>query len=1340
MSTLATLASYLPPPLAARILRDPQRPYLGGSRTYPAAVLFADLAKFTPLTETFCRAGPSGVEGLTQLLNTYFTALIEETDRWGGVVGKFAGDAMTVFFTGEGAPLRAAACAQAVLQKSQAFDRVPTPAGEAALQMKLGLAFGDVLEVIVGDDWRAEFIFAGTPLDAAAQAEHHASPSQIVLDASIQAALPSGSVTLSPIGEGFAILDDVAVPAAPIPLPPLEIGDAQGAEDALRPFLPRQAYERVRLGLSAFVNEHRQVTTLFVSFEGIDYTAPQAARQLGDYLQPFFIIVARFEGAIRQIEMGDKGSKVIVVFGAPAAHENDPERALLCALALQALANNREEISAQKIGVTTGLVFAGNLGAPHRQEYAAIGDVVNLSARLMQAAAAGQILADSATRHAAPPTFTWQALPPMTLKGKSQPVEVFALARQMHRKAHLLPETRYALPMVGRQSEMAQITARLERVIASGQGSAAGISAEAGMGKTRLAAEVIQKALALGFQGFAGNGMSHGVTTPYLAWRPVVRGLLDLDEESPLAGQTDAVRALLASIDPFLAERLPLIGDVLGVELPDTVTTAAFDADLRRQSLFGLIGDVIRFRASQNPLLLVIEDAHWLDELSRELARSAAAVIANRPVFFLTVYRPPEDSGRAAGSEGLWASPPPYFDEFRLPPFSLAETRELIGLKLGDLRLQQPLLEKIEQLSQGNPFFLDELVNLVQSRAASGQAVDDLSMPDSIQTLIVSRLDQLAESEKMTLRVASVIGSLFRNRWLLAIYPGEIQEQLLLRDLEHISSAGMIVVDRPAPELEYLFRHAVMQEVIYGTLSFANRRMLHERVADYLERAYGDDIGPWYGILAYHFARAGQAAKECLYVRLAARQSARQSAFRQAFDFYGMAIALMTAHALGSPEELFDLRVAYFDVGEVLGELDLLREDAAALGALSPQVDAPRQVQALIMQGIAGMHVGLMDEGRNLMEQAIAQAEAAGDRDGLARALFELAGYYFDRAEYDLVKRTLRRMTEMAGDNAPVLQSKAQRILGWVYYDEANYDLAEQSWLAALEDSRRRSNKPGEATTLSNLGALFGTRDEVEKGIGYLERGLALSIQLGYKVGEMSAWRMLADFLMTIGAYERAWECTERCIELSHQLSENLYGLAYAWSRQAVILLETGADIAQAEAAARRALERVEPSPGQELKGWVWFAFAEVMAAKDDKAAARQAYEESLRVRREMGQIDMMIPTLAGLAEICLRQGDLDAARQRTDEMLVLAFPPDGGKRDNLRACFAAYLVLLAAGEMERARDYLHQAYEMVRQNQARLQNEAYRQSFVERVSLNRQIIAAYRDEFGFAPEAPRDL
>ncbi|MBN2145765.1 MAG: tetratricopeptide repeat protein [Anaerolineales bacterium] len=1325
-ATLAVLQAYLPNLLAEQVLQNPEQPLLDRSERYPAAVLFADLAKFTPITEALCRVGVAGAEELTTLLNRYFSGQIAEVDHWGGVVGKFAGDAMSVLFRGEHAALRAVACAQALLQRGSEMAQVHTMAGDFELRMKLGLAYGEVLQMVVGNATRQEFIFAGEPLDASAQAEHHASPGEIVLSPSIQAALPAGRVECTALGDGFARLEALRgeVPARPNPPMPPPVS-APAAIQALRPFLPPQAFEKILLGAAGFVNEHRQVSVLFVNFEGINYALADAVQALGNYLKDFFAVVSRYDGYIRQVEMGDKGSKVIVMFGAPVAHEDDEERALLCALELQALAENCPAISAQCTGITTGKVFVGNLGASHRQEYAAMGDVVNLSARFMQAAAPQRILVDEASYTAAGAKFAWEVLEPIQVKGKSQPLPVFALLRRLHRQAHLLPEEPYALPMVGRQEEFARLQELLRSVREEGKAQVVGITAEAGMGKTRLATEVIGAALQMGYQGLRGNGLSHGASTPYLAWRPVLRALLDLGEERSILDQLPQIEAVLRQAGEALVARLPLLGAVLGVEIPDTEITASMDARLRRDSLFAMLFDLIRTRAAQAPLLLVLEDAHWLDDASRNLAQYLSAALIHQPVFLLTVYRP-----FAAGeAHSLWETPPAYFNEVRLQPFTPPEMRHLIEIKLRGLSLPPSLLEKIEQLSDGNPFYIDEFINLVQEQGidlSDPQAVQALQVPDSIQTLVVTRLDQLAESEKMTVQVASVIGQLFRQQWLLAIYPGEMRQEMLGRDLARVHSMGIVTVDKPSPELEYLFKHAITQEVVYGTLSFANRRMLHERVAGYIEAAYAAGISAWYGILAYHFRRAERFEREYEFVCLAAQQAAREAAYRQAFAWFDQAVALQDAHNLGTPEQRFDNLQGRCEHAVILGNYGQALADAHTLRDLSTSLDVPRQVTALLVLGDVLKDCQKEENPRPYFRQAIDLARQHNDHAGLLKAIFLLGGTYFGSGDYQVAKEMLQQVIDEAGPADWRQKARAQQVLGWVVYDEGDYDHTRLLWHESYDAMCANKHKSGEALLLSNLGCLYSTIGEADKGLALYQQSLALAVQLGHKRHEAEALRLMGDMLRQAGQHELGWEYLERSITLGEQLMGEGYTLAYGWMCMAEILLETGGDLAQAQRLIDQALEIATPERGKELAGWVLHTAGRIRMRQGDYGKALEYYNTSLEHRRAIGQTERILATLADLALLHLAQGDLPAAQQAAAEMGELLGPADP-QRDSLSACMACYRTHLAAGEPALASAMLERAYQSLQYMLGKIQSPAMRQSYAERIALHREILAEHQ-------------
>ncbi len=1331
MSLELDLSKYLPRSLAARILRFPAKEILGWGEQFEAVTIFADIAGFTPLTEAMGQMGAEGTELLTAILNGRFTPMIEEIHRWGGVVGKFAGDAVTALFPVEDgdwhdAALRAAACALAIQQRNHALGAAETPVGSFAMEVKLGLAAGTVLQMIAGTPRRAEFVFAGMPLDNAAAGEHHASPGDVVLHASIIAHLEPDDATGQPVGETFLRLESLNREPLPRPLPPLPRTNAANAAARLRPFIPPEIYERLASGQELMVNEHRRVTILFVSFAGIAYDSPAAGEWLGTYMAAMFETVSRFGGHVNQIDMGDKGSKAILLFGAPEAHENDEERALLCALALQRLAHEYPFIHEQHVGINSGRVFVGNLGSPWRQAYTVIGDAVNLAARIMQAAGPWQILVGASC-------YEWVAerfdlTPPIQLrvKGKSEPVTVRELIGRRRKNTLRLQEPHYNLPMIGRQKELNSLTHLLTQVQRVGHGQVVGLTAEAGMGKSRLVAEVIGRAISAGFAGFGGYGLSHGMDTPYLACRPLLRGLLDVANDRPWQEQAESIAQRLAAIHPNLPPRLPLLGDALGLPIPDNDLTASFDTRLRQASLFSLVIDLIHHHASQSPVLLVIEDAHWLDPLSAELVRHIARNILDVPVLLLTVYRPPE----IGGTTTLWNPRPGYVMEISLEPFSSQEGAELVRLKLSGRQLPGSLLRQITARAQGNPFFVDEFVNLLLAQNIDLDdpgAIAEIQVPESLERLIISRVDQLTESEKTTLRVASVIGRLFRTRWLLAIYPGKIREDLLQRNLERLGLLELATLDRTEPELEYLFKHAMTRDVVYQSLSFSTRRMLHERVAEYIETAYAHDLQPWYGILAYHYSQAEMPDQAFPYLCRAADQAARQSALRQAATLYDRALSLAEEHSLGDPETIFSLHEKRSRQYTLLGQYDLLLDDAQAMERLAEELPPTFRVQALVHKGDTLMQIGRHQEAEAVLKRAADQARRHGDRQGEIDALYHLGALFFDISDYRKSQKYLLQVIDEAGAENWQREAGARRVLGWIVYDAGDYTQCEQHWQRALELTQEHNDKPGESLTLNNLSSLYTTLNYIGKGIEYAEQGLDIARQIGYTAGEANGWLRIGEHLLSAGQYEKAITMMEKALATFKRVTIEVWGTSYTYNRLAEAVLGLGNDLPRAEHLARRALEIGRQSEN-ELLGWLYHTLGRVAYRRGDLETARQALESSAQARRELEQWIPYAHTLSDLGLVLLTLRDVPAALAIAQELYELLFPAQGPGIEGTEEIAVAWTcsrVFREAGD-ERWPELLAYAYERLQRYAARLETEELRRSFLENIALHREVAAAY--------------
>ena len=655
--------SYVPYHVVQDILRHPQTNPVEREQRFNTVALFADVSGFTAISEALGKTGKAGTEELTIILNSYFDPMIALIHSYGGIIGKFGGDAMTILFpytqrTQQATVRRALQCALEMQANMHRYEAMPTSAGPFNLAMKAGLAMGPILCTTVGDPaTRLEYIIAGLVLDLCAEAEHHATKGEVV--AHNEMLTHAGLVQIAEERASFSCLAGLKRRPKPVPLPTLSKLPAMAIK-LLMSYLHPVIAARLQTGQSGFVNEHRRVTILFVSFTGFDYNQDhRVIEKLQHYLAAVIRVVQRYDGYLNKVDMGDKGSKYIILFGAPIVHENDEERALRCALELSILPD-----CLTRIGINTGFVYCGQVGSPVRQEYTVMGDAVNLSARLMQAAANGQILVSGETHRYANEMFTWQHFEPITVKGKSEPIPIYAVngvKQQSMIHLHLLM---YSLPLVGREKELQQIQHKLE-LVWQGQGQIIGLVGEAGLGKTRLNMETIKRGTEQGFTIYGGACESHGSNISYLVWREIWQGFFELDLTQPLNVQISDLETQLATIDPRLEQRLPLLGVLLNLPIPDNPLTRSLDTQTRTDLLKSLLLTCLQQRARSTPLLLVLEDVHWIDPLSRELLEFLGRNLATWSVFMIALYRPPAKEDHPL----QWARRFPHFDEIELAEF-----------------------------------------------------------------------------------------------------------------------------------------------------------------------------------------------------------------------------------------------------------------------------------------------------------------------------------------------------------------------------------------------------------------------------------------------------------------------------------------------------------------------------------------------------------------------------------------------------------------------------------------------------------------------------------------------
>jgi len=849
------MLSYLP----SGVIRH--RDGLAAGKRIEQTLVMADVTGFTSMSEKLSRIGKEGAEELTNIINSYFSPLIKIVIKYGGDVVSFSGDAFTAGFeptAGAAAhQLRALAAVKEMQDLVRNFSEVKVSAGTFPLNLHLVLHTGPVtLCRIGGFQGKYQYLVTGQTTQRAAEIEEHSGAGEALVSQEFldQARKHLKSEPLPEIQAHrlTSIEADIPSPELPPPDLPQDLAAALEEMDYLVSYLSPWLLDKILSDPQGggFAGEHRRVVSLFLDLQGLDFDQdPQAASKMQNYLQVLQQTMGKYDGVINKVDFSRQGPRFLLLFGAPLAHENDEERALLCALELLGHEEFRFGGLKQRFGVNSGFVFAGTIGTAQRREYTVMGDEVNLAARIMSSADAGQLLISAAVNRKAGKKFDTKLLGERMFKGKSYPVAVYqTLGRKREDEDIFAKWVSESKAMVGREKEKEILSQVVEKAL-SGKGQVVSIIGEPGIGKSRLSRELIHHWLERGYTVFGGNCQSYGAAISYLPWAELLKGYLGIKEHDSLEEREAKIRRMLEIIDPQLAEWACLIGEVVGVPMAETDLTKSLDAKLRQQRLFDLVLDILSWGSQQEPLMLILEDLHWADNASLGLLNYVARNIGEKPILLTLVYRPIETKQEFASKE--------YHTALELKELSQEESQQLIHNLLAMEGMPAELEEMILKKSQGNPFFVEEVVKslieqgvIIQQEGRWKVAVSDVrsvNIPDTIQGVIMSRVDRLSPTAKDVLQVASVIGREFEYPVLAAVYPKKMDLLPILTDLHRFD---LVLSEK---ENYYYFKHILTQEVAYESLPYNRRRELHNQIGDYLEEAYGQKIEEVMPLLAHHY-------------------------------------------------------------------------------------------------------------------------------------------------------------------------------------------------------------------------------------------------------------------------------------------------------------------------------------------------------------------------------------------------------------------------------------------------------------------------------------------------------
>jgi class 3 adenylate cyclase/tetratricopeptide (TPR) repeat protein len=1078
--------------------------------------------------------------------------------------------------------------------------------------------------------------------------------------------------------------------------------------------------------------ERRIVSVLFTDMSGSTAMAEKMDPEefttiVNDLFAQLGACITRYEGHI------DKyiGDAIMATFGAPIAHENDPERAILAALDMQEtvrrVAAKLEERTGvrlrMRVGINTGEVIAGHVGSEARADYTVMGDTVNTASRLEHHAPVGGIMVSESTYRATRGMFEWRVLEPITVKGKSEALKVYepvARAKGGDRGVRGIAWT--TTPHIGRDHLIDRLVDAYRKVCKDEPQVFAAV-ADAGMGKSRLRHEF---QVALHREGLHEDatfmlgrclpytqGNSYGVITS------ILRDYYGLDDDDGPLQMFEKLEARGADGEA-VEVLIPLLtgGRVKGAL--DRLTPEQW-----QKTAYAVIREAVEREAGQRPVVLFLEDLHWIDPSSRDLLTYLIQNVRGLPVLFFLIYRP--DLAEPAG----WRAHPGFHRE-DLAPLTPGQSESLIAAILPGIDFPAGVLGQIVARAAGNPFYIEEILKSFAEGGAirqegdawiASQDVDQFQVPDTVQAILRTRIDRLADQPRRVLQQASVMGRRFRMPLL-----AEVSE---VRPVEpHVHTLVEHELIYQSEDDVYSFKNVLAQEVAYSVLLVRRRRAYHRRVADAYERLYADQLDSHADDLVHHYFQAEVWPKALTFGRIAGDRAKELYANAEAIQYYRRCLAaidrleevlssewdahrqpdltdlnrerlasqrLEIAMALGEVQALvgsyddalqtytsaLDVATAPAARAELLWRLaDGIHEKRAkwqeAFDCLTRATDELKQAepspsaQAKVDTALSRVYWRLqrLDEARSIAETCIAQLEGTDYFAEQSRALKQLGLTYFMTGNFDEARAQFERALVVAQrTDDPREISPLHNNLAVVAFRQGRVDDAAHHFGELLAISEKTGDIWGSSNALNGLGGCAKARHELEEALRYYERSARIKQRIGDPRGVMIAYNNMAEVYGEQNDRERAIETLEHAMAIARDVSarETIPPLLRQIAEHRLAMGEED----EAQSRATEALElatglnaRLEVALNTRLLGRI--------DARHERPETLERLTAAADLLRELKSNQELGVTLLDLAEAAWALGQGDVAGRAMDEAEPLlaktGTPPDKERLEALRA------------------------------------------------------------------------
>jgi class 3 adenylate cyclase/tetratricopeptide (TPR) repeat protein len=1014
-------------------------------------------------------------------------------------------------------------------------------------------------------------------------------------------------------------------------------------------YTPKSLAEKILTTRRSIEGERKLVTVLFSDVA--NYTSiserldPEEVHRIMDGC--FRILVDqihRYEGTIDKFT----GDGVMALFGAPVAHEDHAQRACHAALAIQkAIAEYGEKIHRDcgaefkmRVGLNSGPVIVGTIGDDLRMEYTAIGDTTNMASRMETTAAAGTVRVSEHTHRLARNYFEFKSLGEVAVKGKEKPQPAYELLRPSQVETRFEASVARGLTrFVGRRKQMEALEGAFQQA-RTGAGQVVGIVGEAGVGKSRLILEFRNRLPTEGSTHLEGRCLHFGGSMPYLPILDIVKSYFDIEEEDREYLIKKKARERLVQLDEKLLVCLPSFHELLSLPVEDE-KHLHLEPSERKQKTFEAIRDLLIRESEERPLLLAVEDLHWIDRTSRELLDYLIGWLANTRILLVLLYRP--EFTHTWGSKS-------YYTQINLGQLSTRTSAELVQAILEEGRVVPELRDLILGRAGGNPLFVEELTHSLlengsihrkDDRYVLTREASEIDVPDTIQGIIAARLDRLEESLKRIMQVASVIGREFAYRILAAItgMKEDLKASLLnLQGLEFIYEKQLF------PELEYIFKHVLTQEVAYNSLLLKRRRELHEKIGQAIEQIYAERLEEHYELLAYHYLHSENKSKAAEHLDLACQKAFAAGSMEDALGHAEQAMELLDT--LPDTKATWERRMSVM-VTQTRTLFYLLRlRDAYDLFARydprGTREDKPGERATLYysIKGVLEFHLGFTEKAIQTVSKAVELWKAAGKGRETLTSYGILLVAYCAKGDFQrglAFKDAIIRTGEETSDIVWYVMGLGQAAMYYAFLGRFEEGL--EAAQMALRRAQEYSSKSQICTAAFCISTLYTVKRDLDRAVEYGEMAVAIAQTPGNRaVGQVA----LAWAWCHAGQAEKGTEILAAVLSVFRAAG---YVTFQFW---AGALLADGYRAAgryeEAERTAREVLEVAGRCGAGFYASVAHFVLGESLSETDPKQAADH-FEESIAAFREAKAEAWLPLAYAGYGRLNRRQGRFEQAR-----------------------------------------------------------------------------------------------